>query len=56
MGDVQFQKRPSRNIITGEIYPIQARRYLENHHEGIVGRELWQKAQTRLRSFKVKDC
>ena len=41
VGDVRFQKRPSRNVITKEIDPIQANRYIKDHHEGIVSRSLF---------------
>ena len=48
VGDVQFRKRPARNVITKEIDPVQARRYIKNHHEGIVSRALWDRVQRRL--------
>ena len=52
VGDVQFGKRPSRNIITGELDEAQASRYMKNHHEGIIDRTTWDAAQSRLKEMK----
>ena len=53
VGDVRIQKRPSRNVITGKPDDIQVSRYLENHHEGIISRRLWNMAKARLEGIKV---
>ena len=55
VGDVQFQKRPARNVITKEIDPVQARRYIKDHHEGIVSRGLWNLVQRRLEAKKTPE-
>ena len=52
VGDVQFGKKPSRNIITGEPDKIQTSRYMKNHHEGIIDRATWDAAQKRLKEMK----
>jgi hypothetical protein len=48
-GDVRFQKTPARNIITGMKEAVQAERYIRDHHEGIVSRSEWERAQQRVR-------
>ena len=55
VGDLEIYKKLTRNIITGEIDPIQAHRYIENHHEGIVDRELWEKVKRLRESRKPKS-
>ena len=52
VGDVQFGKTPSRNIITGELDEVQIDRYMKNHHEGIIDRATWDAAQKRLKEMK----
>ena len=47
-GDVRFQKTPARNIITGMKDAVQAERYIRDHHEGIVSRSEWERAQQRV--------
>lgn len=54
VGDVRFGKVPRRNVITGKLDEYQIDKYLENHHEGIVSRELWNKAQKRIGQVKEK--
>ena len=54
VGDVQFGKVPRRNVITGKLDEYQINKYLENHHEGIVSRELWNQVQKRLNQRKEK--
>ena len=48
VGDVRFGKTPRRNVITGKLDQYQIDKYLENHHEGIVSRELWNRVQKRI--------
>ena len=48
VGDVHIGKWPSRDVITRELDEIQCDRYVENHHEGIVSRETWEKVQRRF--------
>ena len=59
VGDVRFLKTESRDVITNEIdEPIDVednlKLYIENHHEGIVDRELWNHVQERLKENKNK--
>ena len=54
-GDLRFQKVPSRNIITGELDDIQVDMYITDHHEAVVSRELWDKAQKRVELFRTGD-
>ena len=54
-GDLQFQKSPARDVITGELDEIQVDKYVTDHHEAIVNRELWDKAQERMALFKARD-
>lgn len=52
VGDVEFGKKPSRNVITGELDEIQCHRYVEGHHAGIVDRETWDAVQAKLKGLK----
>ena len=45
VGDVLIGKTPSRNVISKKIDEDHVSRYVENHHEGIVSRELWEKVK-----------
>ena len=54
VGDVKFGKVPRRNVLTGKLDEYQIDKYLENHHEGIVSRELWNKVQKRMSQRKEK--
>ena len=54
-GDLRFQKSPSRDVITREIDEIQVDMYVTDHHEAIVSRVLWDKAQERINLFKAGD-
>lgn len=47
-GDLHICKSVSRNVITGEPDAEQYGKYIEGHHEAIVGADLWAKAQKRL--------
>ena len=53
VGDVEFGKTPSRNVITGELDAEQYHRYLENHHEGIIDRETWDAVQAKIAENKL---
>ena len=48
VGDVQFGKNPSRNVITGELDKNQIKKTVRDHHKGIVDRETWDAVQKRL--------
>ena len=52
VGDVEFGRTPSRNVITGELDKAQYHRYLENHHEGIIERETWDAVQAKMAENK----
>ena len=52
VGDVLIGKTPSRNVISKKIDEDHVSRYVENHHEGIVDRELWKKVKE---IFNEKD-
>ena len=54
-GDLRFQKSPSRDVITRELDEIQVDMYVTDHHEAIVSRDLWDKAQERINLFKTGD-
>lgn len=54
VGDVQFQKTPARDVITGEIDEIQAKRYIKNHHKGIISRSVWDRTQRKLENRKKR--
>ena len=45
VGDVLIGKTSSRNVISKKIDEDHVSRYVENHHEGIVSRELWEKVK-----------
>ena len=47
-GDLHICKSVSRNVITGEPDAQQYGKYIEGHHEAIVGEHLWTQAQKRL--------
>ena len=52
VGDVLIGKTPSRDVISKKIDEDHISRYVENHHEGIVGRELWEKVQKLFKARK----
>ena len=52
VGDVLIGKTPSRDVISKKIDEDHISRYVENHHEGIVSRELWEKVKE---IFNEKD-
>ncbi|MBR2760179.1 MAG: recombinase family protein [Solobacterium sp.] len=54
VGDVIFNKTPSRNVITREIDKNWQPRYVRDHHTGIVSRELWNAVQERINRTKRK--
>ena len=45
VGDIQFQKKPARDINTGKVDTLQARIYVFDHHTAIIDRETWNQAQ-----------
>ena len=45
VGDVLIGKTPSRNVISIKIDDDHISRYVENHHAGIISRELWEKVK-----------
>ena len=49
VGDVIFNKTPSRNVITGEIDKDWEPKYVQDHHKGIVDRETWDRAQEEFK-------
>ena len=53
VGDVLIGKTPSRDVISKKIDEDHVSRYVENHHEGIVSRELWEKVKERLNEKDV---
>ena len=53
VGDVLIGKTPRRNVISKKIDEDHVSRYVENHHEGIVDRELWKKVKERLNEKDV---
>ena len=52
VGDVLIGKTPSRDVISKKIDEDHISRYVENHHEGIVSRELWNKVQKLFKARK----
>ena len=52
VGDVLIGKTPSRDVISKKIDEDHISRYVENHHEGIVDRELWNKVQKLFKARK----
>ena len=50
VGDVQFGKHPSRNVITGELDEYQVKKYVREHHEGLVDRATWDAVQKKITS------
>ena len=50
VGDVRFQKNPSRNVITKEVDEFQISKYVKDHHEGIVSRNIWNRVQEKLKA------
>ena len=51
VGDVIFNKTPSRNVITGEIDKDWESKYVQDHHKGIVDRETWDRAQEEFKDM-----
>jgi len=52
VGDVHSGKTLSRDVISKKIDEDHISRYVENHHEGIVSREVWEKVKE---IFNEKD-
>ena len=48
VGDIHICKTPQRNVITKEPDPEQYSRYIRDHHEALVDRETWEKAQRKM--------
>jgi len=47
VGDKEFGKYQSKDIITGEVDEGVVKRYVRDHHEGLVDRETWNAVQRR---------
>ena len=54
VGDIRFQKKISRDIITGKPDKDQIDKFQENHHTAIVDRDTWNAAQTRLQQDRER--
>lgn len=54
VGDLRFQRKPSRHVITGNLDENQIDRYITDHHQGIVGRDIWKAAQLKFKERKEK--
>ena len=54
VGDVQFGKHPSQNVITGELDEYQVKKYVRDHHEGLVDRATWDAVQKKILSSDKK--
>ncbi len=54
VGDRLIQKAPPQNFLTKKPDPTEAydSRYIRDDHEAIVSRELWERAQSRLKKEK----
>ena len=55
VGDVIFNKTPSRNVISGEIDKDWEARYVKDHHAGIISRELWDAVQKRMAERRKRN-
>lgn len=56
MGDKQFGKHPQVNVITKKPDAVQVEKYVKNHHEGIISRDLWEAVQARLERGKDEQA
>ena len=54
VGDIRFQKKISRDVITGEPDKEQIDEYKENHHVEIVDRATWDRTQKRLDAYRER--
>ena len=54
VGDLRIQKNPSRNVITKMLDEVQISKYITDHHEGIIDRTVWNRAQRKLAEQKAK--
>ena len=52
VGDIRFQKKISRDPITGKPDKDPIDKYVENHHDAIVDRSTWNAAQQRLQEYR----
>ena len=57
VGDIRFQKRPSRDVVTGRIDKDQIDKYITDHHEAIIERSIWERVQDMIgeRSERFKS-
>ena len=54
VGDKEFGKNQSKDIITGEVDENVVKRYVRDHHEGLVDRETWNAVQRRREGNRQK--
>ena len=54
VGDIRFQKKISRDVITGKPDEEQIDRYQHDHHIAIIERDIWEAAQERLQAYREK--
>ena len=54
VGDIRFQKKISRDVITGMPDKDQIDKYIENHHVEIVDRATWDRTQKRLDAYRER--
>lgn len=54
VGDVVFNKTPSKNVITGETDKEWQPKLVRDHHKGIVDRATWDKAQALLKDKELR--